>query len=349
MTDPSAETPSSGRRAGPGRAARPARSNGAAAATLAAAAFVGLSVVHAVAPQRAGLLALSQIFAPHLFLVMLLVVPLALVRGGRAARIILALALLVGGVRFGPGLVSLPPAVPSGAATLAVTSWNLEAGEPSLGALLGGIRTSTADVVVLQELTPMHADALADDPSVHERFPYFVFRDKPGVTGIGVISRHRILESSWLDDPALLHARLDVAGRAVDVVTVHPLPAVIGGLGVIPVEYDPSRRDAAFRTIRTVVDPLLASGAPLVLAGDFNVTDREPGYGDVSAGLRDAFAEAGVGLGATWRPSSVEWLPFGLLRIDHLFSSPGVRPTAYRVDCSPRASDHCIVSATFEL
>ena len=92
-----------------------------------------------------------------------------------------------------------------------------------------------------------------------------------------------------------------------------------------------------------------ASGTPLVLLGDFNIVDREVGYGELSAGLTDAQHAVGLGPGLTWRPEEIEWLPFGLLRIDYVFSANGLVPLTSGPDCTPRGSDHCILHATLEL
>jgi endonuclease/exonuclease/phosphatase family metal-dependent hydrolase len=95
------------------------------------------------------------------------------------------------------------------------------------------------------------------------------------------------------------------------------------------------------------IQPLVESGAPFVLAGDFNVTEREPAYGDLSAGLTDTFKAVGAGFGTTWRPPFVMSQPFGLLRIDYLFAGPGVTPLSVATDCAPRNSDHCVVIGEF--
>lgn len=50
-----------------------------------------------------------------------------------------------------------------------------------------------------------------------------------------------------------------------------------------------------------------------MLLGDFNVTDREIGYAELSDGLTDSYRAAGSGWGHTWRPPSMAGLPFGLL------------------------------------
>jgi hypothetical protein len=69
--------------------------------------------------------------------------------------------------------------------------------------------------------------------------------------------------------------------------------------------------------------PASPSGAPRGCSGarDFNVTDREPGYVDLSEGLVDAHAEIGQGPGSSWRPRPLKGLPLGILRIDYLFSA----------------------------
>ncbi len=86
-----------------------------------------------------------------------------------------------------------------------------------------------------------------------------------------------------------------------------------------------------------------------MLVGDFNTVDREVGYAELSAGLTDAQRSVGVGPGLTWRPEEIEWLPFGLLRIDAVFSGNGVVPLSVGPDCTPRGSDHCILRTILEL
>ena len=87
---------------------------------------------------------------------------------------------------------------------------------------------------------------------------------------------------------------------------------------------------------------MIAAGRPLLL-GDFNLTDREPAFADLSAGLWDAHLEVGQGTGSTWRPSRLEFLPLGILRIDHFLGGPRTRPLTVGEDCTPMGSDHCIL------
>jgi endonuclease/exonuclease/phosphatase family metal-dependent hydrolase len=150
----------------------------------------------------------------------------------------------------------------------------------------------------------------------------------------------------------MLVARLETGdGPEPVVVVAHPVPAAFDWDPDGPrlAGYDPSHRDRQLAAIRDAIEPWVQDGDPIILLGDFNVVDRELGYADLASGLVDAQRAVGLGTGLTWRPPELEWLPFGLLRIDMVFSANGVRPLRIDVDCTPRGSDHCIVRATLEL
>jgi endonuclease/exonuclease/phosphatase family metal-dependent hydrolase len=171
-----------------------------------------------------------------------------------------------------------------------------------------------------------------------------------------LLSRYPILEQGVLDQPADLWPRPDVmwarlaleGGATLRVVTAHPRPARWGREPCLSrVCYDPSRRDAQLASIRAFVAPALARGERLLLLGDFNVTDREPAYRDLAAGLQDAYMAVGSGAANTWGPGNLMSHGLALLRIDYFFTSPALRPLRLAVDCTPRGSDHCLLLGTF--
>ena len=320
------------------------------AGTLAAAygaGLLGLSALHAVAPQRDGPLALTHVFAPHLFLPLALLVPLSLlVNGGRnvrGLRILLALALAAGVVRFGGGMVSLPPAPAAGdELAMPLLSWNLAAGQVAAAQLIDRLRQTEAQVVGLQELRPVHANAIDADPLLAERFPYRVLQPHPDVQGMALLSVHPILDSRPSLAPPYIQATVALPGeRELTVVTAHPLPPRMGLLGILPRRYETGQRDEDLRTIRALVEPALADGRAVVLLGDLNVTDREPGYAELTRGLTDAHLAIGWGPGSTWRPLEFRPLPFGILRIDYLLTGGAARPLALSTDCPGSPADHC--------
>lgn len=335
---------------------------GRAAIWLAAAypvALLVLSLQQVLMPQRNGLLAIGQLVAPHLFLAALLLVPLALIgrsprlrRPRRVLRLALAVLVVVGLVRFVPGMVSLPASESSDATQVSVMSWNRQALDgPTADDVIAVVRASGSDIVAIQELRFDDAALVDADPLLATRYPYRVLRPHGGTFGLGLLSAQPILDQGSRDMPHTVWARLDLrGGREMVVVNAHPLPGAIrtlDGLPVpVPVGYDVSERDLAIGRLRAeLVDPLLADGERVVLVGDFNTTVREPAFAELSAGLVDVHASVGLGPGSTWRPDRLEWLPFGVLRIDHMFAGPGIRPQGISTDCTPRGSDHCIVDS----
>ena len=123
----------------------------------------------------------------------------------------------------------------------------------------------------------------------------------------------------------------------------------VGAGCALPLCYSPGWRDKQIEAMRDdFISPMLDSGDAMIVAGDFNITEREPAYADLSRGLTDSWKAVGLGFGTTWRPELMMGQELGLLRIDYLFASPTVRPLTMSVDCAPRGSDHCVVMGRFE-
>jgi endonuclease/exonuclease/phosphatase (EEP) superfamily protein YafD len=323
---------------------------------LYAAVLILLSAVNLLIPQRHGLLSLSQILAPLLFLPLLLLVPLAFVRAAPGAnglrwrlRIGLLTCAVVAVVRFVPAWIpAASPRVPAGGLEIGVTTWNVEAEAPGPDAVVAALQGASPGIVAIEELATHTSTAIAADPALLQRFPYRVLVPNDGSLGVGLLSSYPFTGTPTAGlDPPLILARLDMGGgRVLDAVVTHPQPGQLRTFGPLPVDFDTSTRDLEIARIRSMVDPLISGGQPILLLGDFNTTDREPVYGDLSSGMRDIERAVGWGPGSTWRIDVLKWLPFGLLRIDMVFAGNGVVPESITPDCTSRGSDHCIVRAT---
>jgi endonuclease/exonuclease/phosphatase family metal-dependent hydrolase len=309
-------------------------------------ALIVLTAIHLVAPQRSGPLALTQVFAPHLFLLALPLVPFAVPRTAVPLRACLAAVLVVAVFRFGPDWVSLP--ADEGAGTpVEVVTWNLQVGSDAGRDLVAVLTASRADIVVLEELTPDHVALLEAADPLAVRYPHRLLRPADDVLGIGLLSVFPIVTSQPLLEPSGLMADLDIGGpRSLTIASVHPRPPRYDELSPLPlpIAYRAQRRDDDLGVFREQVDALLAADRRLVLLGDFNVAPTEPAFAELAEGLLDVHAEVGLGPGWTWRPSRIAFLPAGLLRIDHVFVSPDIQPVASSTDCS-HPGDHCVVSA----
>lgn len=307
---------------------------------------LALSAVHRYTPQRSGALALTQILAPYFFWPLVLLLPLALLRRTLLLKLTLLACLIVAGARFGPTLVSPPVLETPDAVRFSALTWNLEASNHNLAGITEVLKTTRADIVALQELTPEHAAAIQSDPAVQQRYPYQMLNPHSGVSGTGLLSRLPILKMHPRPDAAPRWAQLDLGGgRTVTVFNSHPPRAGMD----LPFGYDPSRRDAQIATIRMRAAPMLERGESILLLGDFNITEREPAYHELTSGLQDAHALVGFGTGNSWRPPSIKQVPLGLLRIDYLISSMDVTPLRISTDCTARGGDHCIVQGVFEV
>jgi vancomycin resistance protein VanJ len=330
--------------------------------------LLALALLHRLRPARGGLRGLTAVFAPYLFLPLL---ALALA-GRRRAELPYYAALLAGAVAFRAYHVPRPRdirrAASSGARQFSVMSWNMLYTNPAVDAMLDFLATAPAEVVTLQEVTPEHLERIAGHAGLACRYPHQVLWPYGYGAGIAVLSRYPIVEHGRIERPPTIWARLELGARhQVVLVSTHPtfFPSRMfpekkpdrRSLGDLLsrlldprfIRYDPSHRDAGIAAVRALIAPMLWHGEPLLLAGDCNVTPREPAYRELVSGLRDSHLYAGSGTGLTWRPEWLAALPVALLRIDYLLAGPGVWPVRTWVDRTPRGSDHCPIYGIFGL
>ena len=306
----------------------------------------------AILRPEGGPLGVVQILAPHLALVAMVLVPVALL-GRRRAGIIAAVAIVtITAIRFGGGWLSVPAGSRTAAAIrLQVVTWNLEVGSRSGTTTAEFLRATTADVIGLQELQPDAAAAIEADSVLRDRYPYRVLVPRPDVVGLGLLSRYPIADATFALNPAVQQATVDLGGgRRLAIVHAHPLHADIATLGGtrLPLGLDVDQRNADLVEIRALVDRRIGAGLPVLLIGDMNTADSEPAFDRLVGGLRDVHAEVGEGTGWTWRPIRFEFLGIGLVRIDHIIVSPAINPLSIGETCPP-VGDHCLVHAEIAL
>jgi endonuclease/exonuclease/phosphatase family metal-dependent hydrolase len=295
---------------------------------------------------RGGLGGLVAILTPHLLMAAAAFALLAMVLARSRLVLISSVAILtVGAVTLAPEWVSLPAGHP--APTIRVMTWNLELGSEAAERLPAVLKATEADIVALQEVTPEAATAIENDPELVDRFPHRLLWPDRGVLGLGLLSRLPMTAGDRRAVPPIAWVTVTLDdGNLLRVLNAHPLPgriAIVSPLR-LPVGFDPTERDQQLQAVRAIANELEAPGDPVVLLGDLNVASTEPAYDDIVRDWRDAHAEAGVGPGWTWRPSRLEGLGIGVLRIDFVLVTPDVRPVGIAQDCS-QPGDHCAVAA----
>lgn len=222
------------------------------------------------------------------------------------------------------GVFASPPLGDAGeGARLKVMSANIHLDTTDLAPLKRWVDAQAPDIVLLQEVSPLAAEALA----TWAEWPHRVVIPDSTPFGIAVLSRLPMRAQPVPEDPAqtpvirvvLRHAEGDVAVSAV-----HPMPP-------ISAEYHKLRDALLVRE-----SAWLKSEGGGVLAGDLNATPW-------SSALHRA-AEAGLRRAGTWEPTWPGY-PFVGIAVDHVLATGAWCATDFTV--GPRVgSDHLPVVAT---
>lgn len=285
-------------------------------------------------PQRAGPLAIYTVLAPFASMALIvLLVPLAVLRRDALLAGAVGLATVVATLAYAP-----PPTPPpaTAAPALSVLTWNLHRLPLEAAGLAAARSRWDPDVILLQEAeVEGPADLAVLDGMEVLRFP--AAASPPGMV---IATRLPILERGEVSEPAeawdttrAIWLRLATDAGPVTVVAVHlsvPFP-----LASLPCPYCPELRDAQVAALADFAAERIAAGERVVLAGDFNLSDREPAHDDL-AGLAD------TARGATWRPLAAAWMP-PLLRLDYVLIGPGLGVVSHDRACGLGDSDHCAV------
>jgi endonuclease/exonuclease/phosphatase (EEP) superfamily protein YafD len=201
-------------------------------------------------------------------------------------------------------------------------------------ALVGWLNRTDADIIALQEITPQWVTAL--EP-LARRYPYRKFMPRDDPYGIALLSRWPFDDVQAVDfaedGPPSLVAEVEVRGRQLQVIVLHP-----------PWPVTPRLQVARDRALQRAAALALTQPASTVVLGDLNLTPYAPAFGRFvsESGLRDAFA------GGAWRPTwQVGFWPLAL-PIDHVLVPPGSCITATQIGPDV-GSDHRPLQVTLRL
>jgi endonuclease/exonuclease/phosphatase (EEP) superfamily protein YafD len=236
---------------------------------------------------------------------------------------------------------------------LTVMAYNVLGFNTHPDGVIDALLKSDADVIGLSELNRPVAAAISRD--LRDEYPYQTLDPKDGVTGSGVISRQPIqhvaapelADPGWISPPTVLQLQFD--GETILFVRVHSASGA-------------PHYEARERQARLLADYAAAQDRPVILAGDFNTTDRNDSYEILTANLYDAWEKAGSGLGNTFPGASKDDTPGSsrpdvlgidapqwLIRIDYVFCTYDWEAVDARIGPWDGHSDHRPVIAEVAL
>jgi len=199
-------------------------------------------------------------------------------------------------------------------------STNVMAWQITTDGIVSEILREDADVVAVQELSPIWAEAF-DGPEFRRAYPHRITEVRADASGSGIYSRTPFTHSDILTTPSMPIARATIrvgpSSTPVRLYSVHVLP--------------PSHHawvDEWSKGLQAIEEAALRESLPVILAGDFNATQHSSWYSRFqSDGFRACHDLRGRSLATTW-PNGV--LPVPPIRIDHVFLSPSLKCTHVR-------------------
>jgi endonuclease/exonuclease/phosphatase (EEP) superfamily protein YafD len=293
---------------------------------------------------------LFDIFGLLLFAPLPLLLLLSMLCASRTAGLWLMAPVLLLSWEYG-GLM-LPQVQTAEGRPLRVMTANLLVSNGERARVAAGIIAEDADIVALQELGTGMSEYLARE--LKTAYPHQLLGPSDAPDGLGILSRYPIRtepETGWYGHVCQCQrVRIDLGSEQLVFINVHPPPPAIGlgrlGRLPMPTGFDPRQTN---EPLDAALDGVDLQYTPTVVAGDFNVSDRQPKYRELRRHLNDAFREAGWGLGYSFPSRTFERFPdLSIIRIDYILHDRSMTATAARTGVTP-GSDHRHVIADLRL
>jgi endonuclease/exonuclease/phosphatase (EEP) superfamily protein YafD len=255
-------------------------------------------------------------------------------RSQRLALAAVGLAAMFG-LRWGPRYLRTTPDSARYAADLKVMTFNTLAWQRAGNDLADSIRQADPDIVGLQEIGPRATEHIAD--VLGDRYPYRFLTPSPDSSGAAVFSSYPIRASRsfrgserghwWqmlqIDTPFGPLTYLNLHTRIPYIRTWHRRLGPIR----LPRSFHVERRQREIDTLMKLLDNVKG---PLIVTGDFNMTERCADYDLVASRLCDAYRAVGRGLGHTFPRTGAGVkkvpAPWPILRLDYVWHSEHFEP-----------------------
>lgn len=299
-------------------------------------------------------LALLNIFAPYLFLPLVLFLPICLFCRSRLCWVgILPAIIFIGlyGHLFLPDRPTPLIAVTGTTAdpSITVMTFNIWGGSQTPETAHVIMDHDSPDIVALQELTPHMAKIVEEN--VAEKYPYQILDAEIPYGGMGVLSRYPLTKVDATDlahpDWRIQTVQVETESGNFILYNVHlnstdVLVYLDTGLPLgSSVQNSFQLRE---QLVKVLVRDIKQRHMPVILAGDLNSSDQSETYRLLNSVVTDAHRAAGWGFGHTFPAygGSIRGMPFWPreIRIDMIFYSEDFAASSSRVGTTYGESDH---------
>ncbi len=291
-------------------------------------------------PNSSSIELIKSLFEISLWLAIPIFIIIILLRAWRLS-IVAGVVVILFGIVYFPYLVPRTPHDATSAPHLNVMTFNLKTTSEGI---VDVIRSGNTDIVALQEVGSAGASVMEN---LKDTYPYqSVHPQDVDYKGQAVLSRFPIKADEYWNYPEVPHTlgnqriEIDFNGTTVVIYNVHPWPPLGWESGYNDESHRVAMGDIAKRTF--------AETLPLLLLGDFNMTDNFEEYDLLSTHFIDSYRESGDSTGYTFPNYKFEPFP-PLLRLDYIWHSNEFQSIKTRVWPVHAHSDHSPVVATLFL
>lgn len=289
--------------------------------TVCAIGVLALALAVLIAGEQVWALDLLTFFWPILTIAAVVLLVATVPFGGMLARIAALAAVAACAVPF----VMLPPAPDNAAGEkIRILTANLYVGNPNPAPFVALLTRTQPDIVVMEETRRLFADAVRESGL----YPFETERELSLTDDKKVFSRYPIRDYQQLSD---------LPGRKIG---RHPMRLVIetpaGPVIVYAIHPDTPRspeqwqdRNAYFERLALAIHGE-AEGAPVVLAGDWNMPVHSAFFRNFFAATGYRFARPGLWMPVTRFATRLARLGYFGSTIDHVAVSPQVRVTDWK-------------------
>lgn len=234
---------------------------------------------------------------------------------------------------------------------LKVMSYNLFFKNKRLSSSLAIIKEANPDILFVQELTPIWANAIEN--KLGKSYPYKIIKPLRGTHGIGIYSKYKLTGSKTLNNssqkPYAIVTDLSIPNKKIQLINTHlasPAIAVENKGRFIPLYSSNYKlRKKQLSEINKLATEKSSYYDCQLLIGDLNTTKYEPIYKSLKWNWVDTFDKSGSGFGFNF-PHTNTIIPF--LTLDYILAKGSGRCIESKV-IQGGSSDHLALISTIQI